>query len=290
MAFLLIADDVKLSGEVLARALRLRGHRVAQAADGEDAVALHERERPEVVVMDVNMPRLSGLDAAARIKAVAGVHTPVILVSARVDIASRVAALAVADDFLPKPVDIEELHARIEAHLRTRRVVEELRRAVSPTQQVAALDPQTGFQNRAFFLDRVAQEWRRAARFNEPLSLILTGVEAGEVDGLASVGAVLSRMLRQVDILARPETDQLAALLPNTHVAGALVAAERLKRELAGSAVTTSLGIACYPGRDVVAADDLVRHALQALDRARAEGPGNICLYQNQGYLFRPQP
>ena len=97
-------------------------------------------------------------------------------------------------------------------------------------------------------------------------------------------------MLRQVDILARVETDQLAALLPNTHVAGALVAAERLKRDLSTGRVSTSLGIACYPGRDVLSPEDLVRLAGRALERARTEGPGHICLYQHQGYLFRPQP
>src|SRR5262249_41637839 len=84
----------------------------------------------------------------------------------------------------------------------------------------------------------------------------------------------------------------------NTHFAGGAVIAERVWREIRQTAVEengarvtceASVGVACFPSRDVTSAKDLVRFANAALSRAKAEGRGKICLYQHQGYLFQPQ-
>jgi two-component system, cell cycle response regulator len=110
---------------------------------------------------------------------------------------------------------------------------------------------------------------------------------------LAIANAAL-RSLRQIDIVTRYGPAELAALLPNTHFAGSLICAERLHRESGKSPVedfvpTVTMGIAFYPGKDVGEPADLLKMVSRALDRAREEGPGNICLYQHQGYLFQPR-
>ncbi len=286
MARILIADDVSLTREALARALRERGHEVTAVADGQDAVERAQREPFDAAVMDVNMPRLSGLEAATRIKQVPLRHTPVILLSARFDVDSRLAALAVADDFLAKPYEQAELFARLDAHLRTRRLVEELRAGRPP-------EPASGMRTKSALLERLTEEWARAVRFNEPLSLILVGPDSAEADGaiIPVVGEAMQRLLRQIDVIARYQGADVCALLPNTHVAGALVAASRLKRELqkSQSPLSVAMGIAFYPGRDITEQSDLLRMAERAIARARDEGPGTICLYQHQGYLFQPE-
>lgn len=286
---MLIADDVSLTRDALARQLRERGYDVVAVADGVEAVERAARDAPDAVVMDVNMPRLSGLDAAAKLKQSPSRHLPVILLSARNDVDSRVAALAVADDFLAKPYDHAELVARLEAHLRTRRLVEELRAGRPP-------ESASGMRTRAALLERLAEEWARAVRFNEPLSLLIVGPDAAEppAEAIAAVGEAMQRVLRQIDVTARYQGADVCALLPNTHVAGALVAAGRLKRELLkivinGSPLSVSMGIAFYPSRDIAEQADLVRTAERAIARARDEGPGTICLYQHQGYLFQPE-
>lgn len=286
MALVLIADDVAMARELLARQLRGEGHRVTLVNDGVEAVTRFEQEHPDVVVLDVHMPRLSGLEACTRIKSMPG-YTPVILMSARADVSSRVAALAVADDFVAKPYEAEEMKARIGARLRVRRMIEELGRSgASPNLGEARI------RNRTQFLERVAHEWQRCARFNEPLSLLLAGIEGGGDQAQNALGGILVRVLRQIDVVGRTEQNQFAVLLPNTHVSGALVAASRIKRQLGSLenlSAHASLGIACYPGRDINSADDLMSMAGRALERAREEGQGQICLYQHQGYLFRPK-
>jgi diguanylate cyclase (GGDEF)-like protein len=300
MASILVADDLPLSRDLVLRILRDRGHRTSFASDGEEALQRFQRDEPDVVVLEMGLQRLSGVETCTRIKAIATGFVPVILVSTRGDLETRLAALAVAEDFLVKPYDVAELDARIGVQLRTRRLVEELRRGKpAGTEGAMPVDPGTGLRTTAFLVERLGEEWRRSVRFNEPMAVLLAAADVGGEAALAVVGTALKRILRQIDVVARGEGDVAAALLPNTHVAGALVAAERLKRELAtgitssgsgglGAGVTASLGIACYPGRDIGAADDLLRLAGRALDRAREEGPGHICLYQHQGYLFRP--
>ncbi len=291
MAWILVADDVALSREALARSLRERGHDVIAVADGQEAIDRFQRELPDAVIMDVTMPRMSGIDAAARIKAVPGRHTPVLLLSARLDLDTRLAALAVADDFVGKPYDAAELAARLEAHLRTRRLVDEMLRG-----RTSAGDQPSGMKTKAALLERLNEEWMRAVRFNEPLSLLLLGPDQVDLDTATSTALSESilRVLRQIDVVARYQGVDICAVLPNTHVAGALVAATRLKKELAktlvaGAPLRVSMGISFYPGKDISEQADLIRMAERAIARARSEGSGSICLFQHQGYLFHPE-
>jgi diguanylate cyclase (GGDEF)-like protein len=111
---------------------------------------------------------------------------------------------------------------------------------------------------------------------------------------VAQVAHAAQRSLRQIDVLCRYGPGELAALLPSTHFAGSLVCADRLARELPSSGLDgfvprVSMGLSFCPGKDVAEPADLLRIASRALDRARAEGPGNICLYQHQGYLYLPK-
>lgn len=313
MALILLADDVAVSRDALARALRERGHRVSVAVDGQEAVERFLRERPEAVILDMMMPRLSGLEAAARIKAAGGTFTPVLLVSARADVDTRLSALAVAEDFVAKPYDARELSARLDAHLRTRRLVEEAEARAQagdtggvPVPIGEARTGRTGRANksgpqvervldRASFADRLDEEWKRSARTNEPLAVLVAGIDPphrGEGAVLLLL-ASLQKALRSIDVVARVDDDHLAGLMLNTHITGAMTVASRLRGEmkrqlLDGTRPAVSMGLAFHPNREVAEPDDLLRLAERAIARAREEGPGRICLWQHQGYLFEP--
>ncbi|WP_037053882.1 response regulator transcription factor [Pseudonocardia halophobica] len=114
----LVADDDRAIRESLARALELEGYAVVPAVDGVEALSLVRRESFDALVVDVMMPGVDGL-AVCRVLRGDGDHTPILMLTARVETPDRVAGLdAGADDYLPKPFELDELLARLRALIR----------------------------------------------------------------------------------------------------------------------------------------------------------------------------
>jgi two-component system response regulator MprA len=111
----LVVDDSPQYLEILSTYLESRGHSVRVAGGGEEALSLAGDRRPDLVLLDVNMPGLDGFEVCRRLRA-RGVDTPVIIVTARDAVADRVTGLdGGADDFLVKPFAFDELLARLRA-------------------------------------------------------------------------------------------------------------------------------------------------------------------------------
>lgn len=116
MKILIVDDDLELL-ELIGFTLRQSGYLAVTAADGEEGLAVFEREQPDMVVLDVNLPRMSGFDVCRRIRADSA--TPIMLLTARTDEDSQVHGLDLgADDYLPKPFSPRTLRARVRALLR----------------------------------------------------------------------------------------------------------------------------------------------------------------------------
>jgi CheY-like chemotaxis protein len=119
MATIMVVEDNELSRDALSRRLQRRGYRVVVAVDGAEAIALAHHERPDVILMDLGLPKIDGWEATRRLKGdVATRHIPIIVLSAHATTTDRDEALrAGGDGFDTKPVRFQPLLDKIEALL-----------------------------------------------------------------------------------------------------------------------------------------------------------------------------
>src|SRR5579864_304868 len=137
---ILVVDDVPDNVEILQLRLESQGYEVITAGDGEEALASARSKLPDLVLLDIQMPKLDGIEVVQQLKADAALpFIPVILVTARADVKDVVAGLeAGGDDYLTKPVDQAALLARVRAMLRIKALHDTVQ------EQARRLEDQTG--------------------------------------------------------------------------------------------------------------------------------------------------
>lgn len=302
---MLVAD------EAAGRILRDAGYPITMIWDANDVLDKLASEKPDAVILpmtaDGELPRGSGLDLCRAIKRrTNGELVPVLVVTSGSPLD---AFRAGADDVIRRPLDPDELVARVEVWLRTRRSFLNMT-AVRAADETSGRDPLTGLPDARSFTQRLEHEFGRAQREQTPISVMTVDLDAfpevrsryGRSAGdrlLIASARALVKACRDGDYVARAGGDEMIALLGDIHFSGCLTLAERVWRGIGAASVDeggaritagASVGVASYPARDIENPKDLLRYAHAALARAKAEGQGQICLYQHQGYLFQPGP
>jgi DNA-binding response OmpR family regulator len=114
---ILVCDDDQPSVKMISYLLKEEGHSVTSAKDGQEALERVEADPPDLIIMDVMMPRMDGIEATRRIRQI--MNVPIIMLSAKGETTDKVAGLQIgADDYLAKPFEPAELLARVQAVLR----------------------------------------------------------------------------------------------------------------------------------------------------------------------------
>jgi diguanylate cyclase (GGDEF)-like protein len=301
---ILITDDSRTQRVALTDYLRKMGHTVTEAHDGKKAIELFSTSNPDLIVLDVEMPGMSGFETAKKIRALGGDHgwIPIIFLSSNIrdqDVATGIEAGG--DDYLAKPVSPVVLQAKINAmqritDMRQRLVslTEELGRMNASLKQESSVDGLTGVPNRRTFDTALEQEWNHGGRTGQPLALLLCDVDhfkkyndtyghqKGDECLKAVAGAIRDAARRKVDMVARYGGEEFAVLLPDTSPVSALLVAGRVLESVRGlrvphekapgGHVTLSIGVCATNPEAGVDSSKLVKTADKALYDAKARG------------------
>jgi diguanylate cyclase (GGDEF)-like protein len=271
----LVADDEEVVRELVGVHLTNAGFEVLRVGDGEEALRMARTLRPDVVVLDVEMPDLDGYEVTRRLRKDARTRTiPVLLLTARSEGVDVVRGFeAGGDDYLRKPFSSEELAVRVGALLERRGLIERLL-----TQ--SHTDPLTGLSNRRKWGAELPRELARATRYGHPLTLAMLDLDHfkqyndayGHPAGdslLRELGRTWPPHLREVDLIARYGGEEFALLLPNCPSRRALEVVERLRAAMP-MGQTFSAGISEWDGHE--SEQTLVARADAALYTAKACG------------------
>lgn len=232
---ILVVDDDPAARQLLTDLLEGEGYAVTNTPDGLSALAAVERAVPAMIISDVSMPGMDGFELVRELRArTASADVPILLLSAIAQPTRRVTGLDLgADDFVAKPVDLDELLARIRALLRRARQREEIERR-------ATLDLLTGVLNRTGLDAALHREQQRALRNDEPLSILMIDLdkfkalndEHGHLAGdraLRCVANALLAAVRSSDYVGRYGGDEFIIVLPSSSAASAARLAARLR-------------------------------------------------------------
>jgi two-component system cell cycle response regulator len=141
-AKVLVADDEHQIRDLLSEFLISEGYEVLLASNGEEATELAEREYPDVILLDVKMPGIDGIEVCRRLKAEPKTqYIPIIMITGYDE--NKIDSIeAGADDFVNKPIDLVELAVRVKSILRIRYLTDELERAVAYMEELGRSLPQ----------------------------------------------------------------------------------------------------------------------------------------------------
>lgn len=315
----LIVDDDPLMRLQLKRAMQQLGYQVAEATNGAQGLDLYWQLHPNLVLLDALMPVMDGFTCCAQLQALPSTSrvdpAPVLMITALEDENSVDRAFeAGAADYVTKPIHWAVLNQRVrrliqQAQLQQQQALlqQQLQEANLALQRLATTDSLTGLANRRRFDEYLAQEWRRMAREQKPLSLLLCDVDffklyndtyghrAGDLCLQDVAQAINDIVKRSSDLAARYGGEEFAIILSNTDENGATVVAESICtkiRELKiahssskiGEHVTLSLGIATVVPRLPASLELFFTAADAALYRAKEEGRDRYCVQSSASF------
>lgn len=281
-------------------------YEILDAPDGERGLRAAQEQAPDLILLDLNMPGLDGIQLSTRLKADAATRSiPLIMISACRDTETKVDGFAAGvNDYVTKPFEFAEVAARIEAMLRVRsqlvRLESDLAEEVASNaelEELLGLDEKTGLANFRAFQRKLRENWQLAERYSNKLSLVLLDIDHfkrvndtfGHLVGdlvLHEFGMLVAGGARGTDVAARYGGEEFAVILPQTDSEMALRVAERIRRaveafvfneEANPTRITVSAGVATYStGSSIDSMDALIRAADVALYQAKDEGRNRV--------------
>jgi diguanylate cyclase (GGDEF)-like protein len=297
----LIVDDEAAARDTIADLLTEDGYSVTATESGEKALGLLEQSSFDLIISDLMMPSMSGIELTKSIKAT-GTDTPIVVITGFATIELAVESMkAGAYDFITKPFNIEQIKITVQKALETKRL-QKLAGEREFYKQLSNSDELTGLSNYRYCSEMLQKEVERANRYGRPLSLMMIDIDDfkscndtfGHLAGdmvLKQIAMLIKKTTRDSDLVARYGGEEFTVILPETSEEEARVVADRIRDAVAKfkfksdtnkplGRLTITLGLSSLPNK----ADnmkDLIRTADFALYQGKASGKNRVVVFSN---------
>ena len=311
-ATILVVDDDKLNRIFLTKLLEKEGYNIIQAHDGYEGFKSAYDLKPDLMLLDIMMPRTDGINVCKALKREPNTKDiPVIFVTARADKTDIVRGFeAGAVDFVTKPVFMPELLARVQAHLSLKFYADQLRQKNGELEELNHLlkhisrkDALMEIWNRGAFDIELEKLHNLSIRYERVYSLILAdidyfkpyndfyGHQAGD-DVLKEVGKIFRSACRATDFIARYGGEEIVVILPETSSDQAVILGKRIMEMLDEKniiheksplihKVTLTMGISELDLHNIISYQDIVKRADMALYEGKNTGRNSIVIFND---------
>jgi two-component system, cell cycle response regulator len=294
---ILLVDDDPDNLKLMSRLLEKEGYRVSAVDSGEKGLEALDNYQPDLVLLDVNMPGMDGLETLQLLKKKEN-KAAVVFVTANSNTEDVIRGLdAGALDYISKPFSGMELLARVRAQMRVKKLQDDLSEANAKLKGLVDIDDLTGLYNMRSIYDKLDQEIERARRYRHGICVIMLDMDhfKGVNDNhdhlfgsfvLSEVGDIIKGSIRTHDFAARYGGDEFLICLSQTTTEGAKLFCERLRKKLESHqfqyekdkmSLTASMGCAIIvDGQSLMDGRSLVRHADHNLYQSKEQGRNRV--------------
>ena len=288
----LIVDDQQAELALVTEFLKQSGYTVTLASDGFKALAACKVRTPDVILLDLQMPLMSGLDVFGRLATDEKTkYIPVIFLRAEGQVTPPTIELE-ENPILVKPLEPQDVLSLVKTVLREKVLRDELRKKESQVTELSLTDSLTSLRNSRYLAEFLKTELSQCSRYNNLLTVMAIEVDHQKdllkqhgqknIDALLSQTAVvLAKSLRKADLLARTGPFEFVLVLPFTNADGAVEVAERARIRVAENAftfadktasATVSIGISQFRTEMDTDGTMLLSYARAAMSQARDAG------------------
>ncbi len=297
MAKVLIVDDIEDNIKLLWYNLEDDEHEIESANNGHLCLEKAASFLPDIILLDLMMPGLSGIDTLKLLKADPALEAiPVIMISANDSDDTIIEAIDLgAQDYITKPFIYPVLAARMRSAIRLKESQEKLAAANSALALLASQDPLTDTYNHRHFFNLAGAEFAKAKRHQRPISTIMIDADHfksindnyGHAVGdqaLIDMAAICQKLIRESDFIGRLGGEEFAVCCPDTDCDGAVLLAERIRKAIEDNVIeveqgslkfTVSMGVTCR-GEDDATFNNLLDRADSLLYQAKESGRNRI--------------
>ena len=294
---ILLVEDMPATVDRISRTLSLH-HSIQVEADAQEALFTAAEGDYDLAIVSLSLAGVDALRLCSQLRSLDRTRTlPILVVADPNDTPRLMRGLDLGvNDYLVRPIDRNEMLARVRTQVRRKRFSDRLRDSVQMTIEMAVIDGLTGLHNRRYLERHLAMLVQQAAARSKPLSLLLLDIDHFKVvndsRGHAAGDEVLRefsrrvrKAVRNIDLACRLGGEEFVIAMPDTDAALALLVGERIRQKIAGERfrvsdgasleITVSIGISSLEGREDTP-ERLLKRADEALYRAKREGRNRV--------------